>query len=102
VRAATLNNTSDTNTVTGSLRNSHCIICGTPFNTAYAGKIYCSNKCKQFGCNHKEQLFQSKNISGIGINAKPQTFYIEDFQFYDKMQKMLFHSQFIYMYILML
>ena len=79
----------DTNTVTGSLRNSHCIICGTPFNTARMGKLYCSAKCKQFGYNHKEKIFQAENISGIGINAKPQTLFLEDFQFYDKRQKML-------------
>lgn len=82
-------NLSDTNTVTSSLRNSHCIICGTPFNTARVGKLYCSSKCKQLAFNHKDQLFQSKNISGIGINAKPQTFYLDEFQFYSKRQKML-------------
>jgi len=81
--------TSDTNPITTNLRNSHCIICGTPFNTARMGKLYCSPKCKQFGYNHKEKIFQSGNIVGKGINAKPQTFYLDEFQFYDKRQKML-------------
>jgi hypothetical protein len=89
MKTAFLNNVSDTNTVTGSLRNSHCIICGTPFNTVRMGKLYCSARCKQYGYNHKEKIYQSKNISGKGINAKPQTFFLEDFQFYDKRQKML-------------
>jgi hypothetical protein len=53
------------------------------------GKLYCSAKCKQFGYNHKDKIFQASNISGTGINAKPQTFYLDEFQFYDKRQKML-------------
>jgi hypothetical protein len=89
MKSTILNNILDTNTVTDNLRNSHCIICGKPFNTGRVGKLYCSAKCKQFGYNHKEQIFQSKNISGIGINAKSQTFYLDEFQFYDKRQKML-------------
>lgn len=79
---------SDTKTVIESLRNSHCIICGTPFNTARVGKLYCSSKCKQFGYNHKEEIINSKKNSG-GINAKPQTFYLEDFQFYNESRKRL-------------
>ena len=82
-------NASDTNTVTNNLRNSHCIICGKPFNTARMGKLYCSTKCKQFGYNHKDIINQPANICGTGINAKPQTFYIDEFQFYNKRQKML-------------
>ncbi len=82
-------NVLDTNTVTDTLRNSHCIICGTPFNTARVGKLYCSDKCKQFSYNHKEKIFRSKNISGTGISAKPQTYYIEDFQFYNDRRRML-------------
>lgn len=82
-------NLSDTNTITSSLRNSHCIICGTPFNTARVGKLYCSAKCKQFGYNHRDKVFQSQNISDTGINAKSQTFYLDEFRFYSKRQKML-------------
>ena len=78
-----------TNPVTTSLRNSHCIICGKPFDIERMGKLYCSAKCKQFGYNHKEKLFQGSNIDGKGINAKPQSFYLDDFLFYDKRQKML-------------
>jgi len=82
-------NISDTNTVTPFLRNSHCIICGKPFDTVRMGKLYCSAKCKQFAYHHKEEIFQPENIAGIGINAKPQTFYLNEFQFYDKRQKSL-------------
>ncbi|HEY8659397.1 MAG TPA: hypothetical protein VIL78_10190 [Hanamia sp.] len=89
MKNAIIDNISDTDTVTPFLRNSHCIICGTPFNTTRMGKLYCSAKCKQFGYNHKEKIFQASNISGTGINAKPQTFYLDEFQFYDKRQKML-------------
>lgn len=89
MKSVIIDNISDTDTVTPFHRNSHCIICGTPFTTARMGKFYCSAKCKQFGYNHKEKIFQSKNIAGTGINAKPQTFYLDEFQFYDKRQKML-------------
>jgi hypothetical protein len=89
MNTAVLDNISDTNTVTSFLRNSHCIICGKPFETVRMGKLYCSAKCKQFGYNHKEKLFQGSNIAGTGINAKPQTFYLDDFLFYNKRQKML-------------
>ena len=82
-------NVSDTISVTHSLRNSHCIICGNPFKIARFGKLYCSAKCKQFGYNHKEKTTQAGNVSGIGINATPQTFYIDEFQFYNKRQKSL-------------
>jgi predicted nucleic acid-binding Zn ribbon protein len=82
-------NVSVTNRVTTSLRNSHCIICGKPFNTERMGKLYCSSKCKQFGFNHKEKINQSLILNKTGINTKPQTFYIDEFQFYDKRQKML-------------
>ena len=89
MKNAITSNISDTDTVTPFHRNSHCIICGTPFNTARMGKLYCSSKCKQIGYNHKEEIFQSKSIAGKGINAKPQTFYLDEFQFYDKRRKML-------------
>ncbi|HUZ59860.1 MAG TPA: hypothetical protein VMU83_13880 [Hanamia sp.] len=89
MKNAIIDNISDTDTVTPFHRNSHCVICGTPFTTARMGKLYCSAKCKQFGYNHKDKIFQSENIAGTGINAKPQTFYLDEFQFYDKRRKML-------------
>lgn len=82
-------NISDTISVTDTLRNSRCIICGNPFKVARFGKLYCSTKCKQFGYNHKESINQTGKINGTGINAMPQTFYIDEFQFFDKRQKML-------------
>ena len=36
-----------------SVINSYCIVCNSPFSKARAGKLYCSNRCKQFGYNHK-------------------------------------------------
>lgn len=41
-------NALDTNTVTDTLRNSHCIICGTTYN-------------------QKEKIFHSENIACIDI-----------------------------------
>ena len=89
MNTAITDNISDTISVTHTLRNSHCIVCGSPFKIARFGKLYCSAKCKQFGYNHKEHFNQGENINGTGINATPQTFFIDEFQFYDKRHKML-------------
>src|SRR5208283_4946601 len=82
-------NVSDTISVIHTLRNSHCIICGNPFKIARFGKLYCSAKCKQYGYNHKESINVPRNSNDNGINAKPQTFYIDEFQYYDKQQRLL-------------
>ena len=37
-----------------SVRRTHCIVCKSAFKQPRAGKLYCSNNCKQFGYNHKE------------------------------------------------
>lgn len=33
-----------------------CVVCGSDFKRKRAGKMYCSNKCKQFSYYHKPQL----------------------------------------------
>lgn len=82
-------NISATNSVTSTLKNSRCIICGTAFQTARASKLYCSNKCKQFGYTHKEKIKSLFPNSFDGINEKTESFYIDEFSLYDKRFKLL-------------
>ena len=82
-------NTTVTNSVTHTLKNTHCIVCGNPFNTARISKLYCSAKCKQYGYYHKEKISNNVSNTVTGINPKPQSFYIEEYSLYDKRIKML-------------
>ena len=85
--SVTSDNTSVTNSVTATLKNSHCIICGNAFQTARTSKLYCSPKCKQYGYNHKEKISSLLPNTINGINQKPQSFYIDDFTLFDKRAK---------------
>jgi len=85
----TKSNNSITNSVIHILGNTACIVCGTAFQAARVGKIYCSPRCKQFGYNHKDQISRSLKAKSIGILAKPQIFFIEDFNSYTKNQRIL-------------
>lgn len=42
-----------TNSVKKSVLKTQCIVCNTLFTKPRVGKMYCSNRCKQFGYNHK-------------------------------------------------
>ena len=80
---------SATKSVTRLLSNTHCIVCGTAFQAARAGKLYCSTRCKQFGYNHKAEIYRLVGSKGEGINPNPVIFFIDDFSQYDRMQKSL-------------
>ena len=41
------------NLVKKSFLKTQCIVCNTLFTKPRVGKMYCSNRCKQFGYNHK-------------------------------------------------
>lgn len=86
-RSVTTNNHSDTNSVTPTLLNTHCIVCGKAFQVARMSKLYCSARCKQFGYNHKTEITQALASRQKGINPKPMIFLIDDFTLYDKIQK---------------
>jgi hypothetical protein len=47
-----------------SLQNTHCIICKSEYTKARVGKIYCSNRCKQFGYNHKDD-FNKNSVENL-------------------------------------
>ena len=73
--------------VTQFVRNTHCIVCGAAFSIARAGKLYCTNRCKQFRYNHRNEIDQALAKKGKGISPSPITFYIEDYSEYSRIQK---------------
>jgi hypothetical protein len=48
------NNTNGKNSVTNSVMRTTCTVCNAPYLKPRVGKMYCSNRCKQFGYNHKD------------------------------------------------
>ena len=86
---ANKNSQLDTNSVTHLLINTRCIVCGTAFPMARAGKLYCSSRCKQFGYNHRSEICQALIRRERGINPTPITFYIDDYNDYITIQRMV-------------
>ena len=78
-----------TNSDTSTIRNTHCIVCGVAFVHARVGKLYCSNRCKQFGYNHREKIKQVLETKKEGINKQPIVFLIDDYIAYNKSFKSL-------------
>src|SRR4051794_24989605 len=79
----------DTNSVTLNVANTHCIVCGSAFEPARKGKLYCSPRCKQFGYYHKFEISQVISAREMAINPKPISFFIEDYIEYNKKQKLV-------------
>jgi len=68
--------------VTKSSLKTHCIICNSVFNKPRAGKLYCSNRCKQFGYNHKQEETKSDLVEihrkkEIRIHIKDYSYYVQ-------------------------
>lgn len=89
IQSDTISQEPDTKSVTTSILNTHCTVCGKPFQKARASKLYCSNRCKQYGHNHRSEIRQVLKVREEGINRRPLTFFIDDYVRYDNMQKML-------------
>ncbi|MGC4034443.1 MAG: hypothetical protein QM764_00685 [Chitinophagaceae bacterium] len=83
------NSLSATKSVTVSLLNTHCIVCGSAFQVARASKLYCSTRCKQFGYNHKDQINDILTSKQRCINPETHVFFIEDYHDFIKIQKMI-------------
>ena len=62
-------NRNSNNSVKKSFLKTECIVCNTLFTKPRVGKMYCSNRCKQFGYNHKGS---EKKINLL--NDEPKTF----------------------------
>lgn len=85
----TKGNNLDIISVTQKIANTNCIVCHKPFQVIRVGKLYCSNRCKQFGYNHKFEINQALGNQSNGISPTPITFYIDDYNSYDRKQKMI-------------
>ena len=62
-------NRNSNNSVKKSSLKTQCIVCNTLFTKPRVGKMYCSNRCKQFGYNHKGS---ERKITLL--NDEPKTF----------------------------
>jgi predicted nucleic acid-binding Zn ribbon protein len=85
----TIKDNSVIKSVKAFIANTHCIVCGTAFQTARTGKMYCSSRCKQFGYNHKQRINQLISDRNRSINPSSMSFSIDEFNLYNKKQKML-------------
>jgi hypothetical protein len=86
---STINNNLDTKSITLGCLNTHCIVCGSPFQTARVGKLYCSGRCKQFGYNHKAKINGFIEARNKGISRQTVILFMDDYINYDRRQKSL-------------
>lgn len=68
--------------VTNSVRKTHCIACNSAFLKPRAGKLYCSNRCKQFGYNHKEIRIVEIPQANERITQTKRRFRLEDYTYF--------------------
>jgi len=65
-----------------SVLKTHCIICSKQFEKPRAGKLYCSNRCKQFGYNHKIQDDTNELNTIEKSNAPQKMLFLKDYSYY--------------------
>ncbi len=78
-----------TNSITHPIINTHCIVCGSAFQIGRVSKLYCSNRCKQFGFNHKSKFSVIINSKNSFASPTPCSFILNDYIEYDRTQKKL-------------
>lgn len=71
--------------VKNSVIKTHCIVCNSAFLKPRAGKLYCSNSCKQFGYNHKELKTAAMIPTLERKNRAIQKFSLKDYARYIEM-----------------
>jgi hypothetical protein len=71
-----------------AIRNHACVVCGADFSVPRAGKLYCSNRCKQFSFYHKAEI---RHLHGAdrGISDTVIVLKLKDFVEYNKMCDLL-------------
>jgi len=82
LNTVTLNNKIGKDSVSISVVKTHCIVCNSEFAKPRAGKLYCSNRCKQFGYNHKQINIPVLQPGNEQIKRTKRKFLLEDFAFY--------------------
>jgi len=75
--------------VNNSLLKTHCIVCNTLFTKPRVGKLYCSNRCKQFGYNHKQLMPGKKEVEFEKKNQSKKKVFLEDYSYYLQMNNKL-------------
>lgn len=76
---------SSNNSVKKSFLNTHCIVCKSLFTKPRVGKLYCSNRCKQFGYNHKNLQNEITSSFDEPKKAKRKKINIGEYLFYREM-----------------
>jgi len=66
------------------IKNTHCIICGEPFDIKRASKLYCSSSCRQSAYYHKEKIADFHLNVSKGINKEVKTLSIQDYTSYNE------------------
>ena len=76
---------SSNNSVKKAFLKTHCIVCNSLFTKPRVGKMYCSNRCKQFGYNHKSLQNAINSSFDEPKKAKRKKINIGEFLFYREM-----------------
>ncbi len=72
-----------------AIKNTHCIICGEPFDKARASKLYCSKKCRQAAYYHKDKIDAIRKSQSKGISDQIQTFSMKEYKEYNRIRDRL-------------
>jgi hypothetical protein len=62
-----------------------CIVCNTLFTKPRVGKMYCSNRCKQFGYNHNGSEKKINLLNEEPKAVKKRRININEYLFYREM-----------------
>jgi len=73
---------SSNNSVKKAFLKKHCIVCNSLFTKPRVGKMYCSNRCKQFGYNHKSLQNAINSSFDVPKKAKRIKINIGEYLFY--------------------
>lgn len=73
------------NSVNNSLSKTHCLVCNSLFTKPRVGKLYCSNRCKQFGYTHKNLINKNIISNNESVKIKRKRININEYFYYRDM-----------------
>jgi hypothetical protein len=79
------NNTNGKDSVFNSVLKTNCIVCNTAYLKPRVGKLYCSNRCKQFGYNHKERKLEQLPETNKEVRRTQRRFLLKDYAYFVEM-----------------
>lgn len=68
-----------------SVLRTNCIVCNTAYIKPRVGKLYCSNRCKQFGYNHKEIKLIESHEEPKKVRRNTKKFWLSDYAYFVEM-----------------